>query len=83
MHRIFPIFNMDYYVDDTSHKIKLYGNPETPLISMWRRQDRLQNYDTVLCNSNYVCSLLYCACCQVTQLFYQPLHIYEFIKFTH
>ena len=27
-------------------------------------------------------SLLYCACCQVTQLFYQPLHIYKFIKFT-
>jgi len=27
-------------------------------------------------------SLLYRACCQVTQLFYQPLHLYEFIKFT-
>jgi len=29
-----------------------------------------------------VFSLLYRACCQVTQLFYQPLHLYKFIKFT-
>jgi len=27
-------------------------------------------------------SLLYRACCQGTQLFYQPLHLYKFIKFT-
>ena len=31
----------------------------------------------------YAFSLLYCACCQVTQLLYQPLHIYKFIKVTH
>jgi len=28
-------------------------------------------------------SLLHRAYCQVTQLLYQPLHIYKFIKFTH
>jgi len=46
-------------------------------------------YDTEAGSSVYymklrdVLSLLHRACCQVTLLFYQPLHIYKFIKFTH
>jgi len=30
---------------------------------------------------NIIFSLLYRACCQVTQLLYQPLHLYKFYKF--
>ena len=32
----------------------MYEKPENPLICMWRRKGRLQNYDIIMCNSNYI-----------------------------